>query len=399
MESKQALSVVKHRSEKKDEAIAVKSYSMLEQEGDVVWYKLDLDAQIQYLKSLLVQEKFHDQKIAGDCGGAGGDKPERNNSVDDDDENVEMVDDVDDEVVDDDDNTPPETSQSDLEEKVVEDKPQSDLEKKVVEAKPLPDSLIINTVKLVTVVDSGGQPEYIHLLPAINSYPTVTFIIHDLNENLDEKVKVYREVDGKKVKERSLNFSYLNLIHLLMCFVSDTMEKQPLKQAVQYVSIPKESFFGFVGTHYDEVKDNPNVIGNIDEKLKTVVKERKFESGGVLSPKRTIIYPVNNKTAHKGEEEDPVAKLIRKQIEQLITNKIESKTLPITWMILQLRIKQVCKNAHRRYITYEEYTKIAKEYLNDEEIRASLMYFHFTGLLLYFEDPSLCEYIIINLQW
>ena len=353
---------------------------MLEQEGEVVWYKLDLGAQMQFLKSLLVQEKFHDQKVAGYCGDAGGDKPESNNNVDDGDE--------DDEMVDDDNNTPLETSQSDL-------------EKEVVVAKPLPDSLTINTVKLVTVVDSGGQPEYIHLLPAINSYPAVTFIIHDLNEKLDDQVNVYREVDGKKVKERSLNFSYLNLIHLLMCFVSDTMEKQPPKEIEQYISILKESFIGFVGTHYDDVKDSPNVLENIDKKLKTVVEEREFKSGGVLCPKERIIYPVDNKTAHKGEEEDPAAKLIRKQIENLITNKIESKILPITWMILQLRIQQVCTTAHRGYISYKEYTEFAtEEYLkSDEEVKASLAYFHFAGLLLYFKDPSLCNYIITNIQW
>ena len=379
MENKQALSMVKQTSGKQNEAIAVESYTAVEQEGEVVWYKLDLEAQIQFLKSLLVQKKFQDQKVAGDCGGAGGDKPESNNNVDDGDK--------DDEMVDDDDNTPPETSQSYL-------------EKEVVKAKPLPDSLTINTVKLITVMDSGGQPEYIHLLPAINSYPAVTFIIHDLNEKLDEKVNVYREVDGKKVKERSLNFSYLNLIHLLMCFVSDTMEKQPPEQAIPYISIPRKSYIGFVGTHYDDVKDNPNVLENINKKLNTVVEEREFKSGGVLCPEEGIIYAIENKTAHKGEEEDPAAKLIRKHIEDLITEEIESKTLPITWMILQLRIQQVCTTAHKGYISYEEYTEFAKEYLkSDEEVKASLAYFHFAGLLLYFKDPSLCNYVITNIQW
>ena len=185
-----------------------------------------------------------------------------------------------------------------------------------------------------------------------------------------------------------------------MCFVSDTMEKQPPKQVEQCISIPKESFIGFVGTHYDDVKDNPNVLDNIDKKLKIVVEEREFKSGGILSPKERIIYPVDNKTAHKGEEEDPAAKLIRKQIEDLITEEIKSKTLPITWMILQLRIKQVCTTAHRGYISYEEYTEFAEEYLkSDEEVKASLAYFHFAGLLLYFKDPSLCNYVITNIQW
>ena len=364
MENKQALSVVKRRSEKIDEAIAVKNYSMLKQEGEVVWYELNLEEQIRYLKSLLEQEKFHGHKVVDDCGAVGSDKHEGNNNVvdDEDDSNGKSF---------------PEASQSDL-------------ERMIVEADSLPDSCTIDMVKLVTVVDTGGQPEYIHLLPAINSYPTITFIVHDLNEKLHENVNVYREVNGKKVKERSLNFSYLDMIHLLMCFVSDTSEQQPPKQAVPYVSVPEKSFIGFVATHYDEVKDNPTVIENINDKLKEVIIERKFKSEGVLSSQVGIIHPVNNKTAGDGEKEDLEAKQIRKQIEQL-ANKVQPRTLPITWMILQLRLQQLRANDQRGYITYEEYTKVAKEFLNDDnEVKASLIYFHFAGLVLYFEDPSLC---------
>ena len=324
LENKQALSVVKRRSEKIDEAIAVKNYSMLKQGGEVVWYELNLEEQIRYLKSLLEQEKFHDHKVDDDCGAVGSDKHEGNNNVDDDDDD-----------------------EDDSYDKAFPEASQSDLERMIVEADSLPDSCTIDMVKLVTVVDTGGQPEYIHLLPTINSYPTVTFIVHDLNEKLDENVNVYREVNGKKVKERSLNFSYLDMIHLLMCFVSDTSEQRPPKQAVPYVSVPEKSFIGFVGTHYDEVKDNPTVIENINKNLKEIIIERKFKSEGVLPSQVGIIHLVNNKTAGDGEKEDSEAKQIRKQIEQL-ASKIQSRTLPITWMILELRLQQLRANAHIR---------------------------------------------------
>ena len=89
------------------------------------------------------------------------------------------------------------------------------------------------------------------------------------------------------------------------------------------------------------------------------------------------------------------------KIERL-TNKVETKTLPIAWMILQLRLQELCITDHITYITYEEYLKIAKESVmlfDEEEIKATLTYFHYIGLLLYFQKPSLCSYIIINLQW
>ena len=43
-------------------------------------------------------------------------------------------------------------------------------------------------LNMITILDTGGQPEYIHLLPTINIYPTVTFVVHDLSKSLDDQV-------------------------------------------------------------------------------------------------------------------------------------------------------------------------------------------------------------------
>ena len=265
-------------------------------------------------------------------------------------------------------------------------------------AEPLPDSFTSDMLKLVTVVDTGGQPEYIHLLPAINSYPTVTFLVHDLTKKLDDPVQVRYKKDGhEEAPVQIFKLSYLGMIHLLTCFVSDTLEQQPLEQMEPYISVPKKSFISFVGTHYDKVKGDSTILKRVNDKLAYIARE--FESG-VLYSKEGIVHPVDNTTAGDSEKEDPEVKCIRSQIEEL-ADGIESKTLPITWMILQLRIQQLCTNNQRIYITYEGYVKIATEESldDDEEIKASLMYFHFTGLFLYFEEPSLSDCIIINLQW
>ena len=358
------------------QAIAVKNFSILNQEGEVVWYELYREKQIQYLKSLLVHKKFRDQKSS--CENV-------NNNTDGDKHKDEKN--IDDDIGDDNDDGLQEVQQA-----------ITCLEEEVVEAKPLPDSFTIDVVKLVTVVDTGGQPEYIHLLPAINNYPTITFIVHDLTKGLDDPVRVRYSKDGHEEDPVQIfKLSYLSMMHLLMCFVSDTLEQQPLEQIAPCISVPKKSFIGFVGTHYDKVKGDSTILKKFNDRLANIAE--KFDSGGVLSSKEGIIHPVDNTNAGDSEKEDPEVKCIRSQIEQF-ADKIESKTLPITWMILQLRIQQLCATDHKRYITYDEYTKIAKESLNEEkEIKASLIYFHFTGLLLYFEDPSLCDCIIINLQW
>ena len=37
------------------------------------------------------------------------------------------------------------------------------------------------------MIDSGGQPEYVHMLPAINNSPTINFVVLDMTKNLDDQ--------------------------------------------------------------------------------------------------------------------------------------------------------------------------------------------------------------------
>ena len=379
MENKQAFPVIKSRSKDEGQAVTMRSFGIFKQEEEVIWLELDLEHQVKYLKSLLL---FHGQKTP---------LPSYKNDDDNDDTvTTTAADDVDDDEnnknVDNDDD---------------DESPHSEIEKEIVESEPLADSFTIEPVKLITVVDTGGQPEYIQLLPAINSYPTVTFLVHDLTKKLDDPVQVrYKKEGCEEAPVQILNYSHLDMIHLLMSFVSDSLEHPP-EVMVPYISVPKKPYIGFVGTHYDKVKDDPTILKDINDKLVHIVDKRNFKCGGVLSPETGIIYPVDNTTAGDSETEDPNVKEIRSQIEHF-TNKMECKTLPITWMILQLRIQDLCTTHHKRYITYEEYLKIAEESVSlcdEEEIKASLIYFHFIGVLLYFQIPSLCSYIIVNLQW
>ena len=445
MDNKQAFSMIKSRRRDEEQALTIKKFGMLKQEKEIVWCELDLKQQINYFKSLLLSDKFYNHHksetshknhdsyyhdvYCKDSSVKNSDADDydhdANNVVDDDDDDNVVDDDVDDD--DDDDNIDDnednhynsdnhdndyddnESFDDDKDNNSFDDNnsddgddaPQTDIEKKIVEAESLPDSFTIETVKLVTVVDTGGQPEYIHLLPAINNYPTITFLIHDLTKRLDDPVQIrYKKKGCEEAPVQILNYSYLDMIHLLMCFVSDSLE-QPRKPTVPNISVPKKSYIGFVGTHYDKVKDDPTVLQHINDKLSHIINKKNIESRGVLSPEIGNIYPVDNTTAGDSEKEDPTVKNIRSHIEHY-ADQIESKTLPITWMILQLKIQELCASHHKRYITYAEYVQIAKESIHlddDDEIKASLMYFHFIGILLYFPDPSLCNYIIINLQW
>ena len=55
-----------------------------------------------------------------------------------------------------------------------------------------PISRIPNPANLITIVDTGGQPEFINMLPAIISYPTINLVVLDMTKKLTDRVEHYK---------------------------------------------------------------------------------------------------------------------------------------------------------------------------------------------------------------
>ena len=343
----------------KQSIVAVNSYSQVHKADETVWLKLDLKSQLQQLKTLLVSQSF---------------------TV-----NTQVV---------------LQEQASQMPEASLMLESQTKIDKSIVESPVLPENLQTgDTVDLISVFDTGGQPEYSALLPAINSVPTINFIVHDLTKKLTDPVLIrYKRADCDEVSGYILNYSNLEMMQLLLCLVTDSLE-QRIEQLPQCIGIPEQSYIGFVGTHYDKVKDDQEVLPKTNDMLTSIINER---SGlRVLSPGNGVIFPVDNTTAGDPETEDPTVKTVRSHIREII-NEMEPKELPINWMILQVAIQELHARNCRKYLTFEEYCTIAKDdaaMKDEKEIKASLSYFHILGVVLYFGVAELRDWIIIDLKW
>ena len=383
MEAKQAMSIV--------------NFSMLKQETnkkEVVWLKLDPKTQIPHLKTLLKCHKFHQAKkgngsevlqecsstdtkqVISQCPSGTADDPIvlQDDDIDGNDNNV-----------------------------------LTDVQMKILSSKPLPETLKIDkteSVKFITVIDSGGQPEYVHMLPAINNSPTINFIVLNMTKNLDDPVIVqYKSKHNKNFADYPLHYSNLDMIGLLMSLTTDSLE-QPTKQTPTKL-IPAKSYIGFVGTHKDKLEKESckERIAALSDKLSSIVQKRDCKFA-VLPAENGVLFPVDNTTAGNSDSEDHVVKMLRHKIEDFMdkmkkSGSIDSQ-LPITWMILELELQDLHKNNGTKYITFEEYKKIAidKASMVPEEVDESLKHFDFLGVLLHFvKVPGLSKYVIIDHQW
>jgi len=283
----------------------------------------------------------------------------------------------------------------------------TDVVNKILLSKPLPESFAPHkneTVKLITVIDSGGQPEYIHMLPAINNCPTINFVVHDMTKKLDDPVMVrYNSEHDKNFTDYPLHYSHLDMIGLLMSLTTDSLE-QPTKQTAR-VTTPLKSYVGFVGTHKDKLEESKETIEAINDRLACMVEERNCRFA-VLPASSGILFAVDNTTAGDGKCEDVTIKQLRLKVEnfmdELTKSNIMSNQLPIRWMILDLELQQLHKDSNPKFITYQKYKEIAtkKASMVEEEVEESLQYFDFLGVLLHFKEvPDLCNYVFINHQW
>jgi len=254
---------------------------------------------------------------------------------------------------------------------------------------------------VITLLDTGGQPEYIHLLPTINIYHTVNFIVHDLSKKLEEQVLVkYSQHNKQTFRPYPLPYSNIDMIKLLMSAVNDTVEHP--SHNPKLVSIPgtdKNSYLCLVGTHADKAKDS--ITATASQLTTMVGSMEKCKAKVWQNTDGCVLFAVDNTTAGKANE-DPMANIIRGKIEKLIKEK-DIYDVPITWMMFELEIHKFCSNENRFYASFQECLALAKSsglIQKEENVKSALKYYHLLGILLYYEEvQGLCNYIITDHQW
>ena len=258
-------------------------------------------------------------------------------------------------------------------------------------------------LNIITLLDTGGQPEYIHLLPTVNIHPVVTFVVHDLSKSLEDQVLVEYSKHGELVfMPYHLTYSNFDMIKFLMSSINDSLERTSA-HVPQLVTIPgknNSSYLCCVGTHADKV--SPDTIHKVDSQLTAMVTKLDCKAAIWQNKDQGVLFPVDNTTAGNETKEDPIANYIRNKIDQLALDK-DVYELPITWMLLELEIRKICSDCNKAYMSFKECCAIGHQsnlIPNMEEVKMALQYHHILGVLLYYPDvPGLCDYVIIDHQW
>ena len=256
---------------------------------------------------------------------------------------------------------------------------------------------------VVTLLDTGGQPQFINMLPAVNSSAMITFIVHNMYggvKSLDNKVTVTHgnEKGKRSFSLYSMRYTNLDLMKVLMSLTNDTnLGNNPFIDNILATKGEALSYLSFIGTHADMTSDEE--IDEIDQKLTRTINEAKIENVWTINDQ--CLIPVDNTTAGS-ETEDKNAGIIRAELSEL-QKKRDVYDVPISWVILELEIRKQCQEKNCSYISYSEIWDICKQtylFQNEELLKDALRFHHLLGVLLYFEKVSgMKDFVITNHQW
>ena len=286
------------------------------------------------------------------------------------------------------------------------------------------------TWDLFTFLDTGGQPQFINLLPAINACTAITFVVLNMSNGkkcLNESVLAQCKRKGCNYGNYMLKYSNM---HLLKCLLS-SVKVAALKKDEFHPEIIKkvnkteqsQPVVCFIGTCADVLKKK--LRDNYDEEVREINKEVKklvevVKKEGVLEfwcdSDENYVMVVDNTTSREQQVDVTNKDLnlqnvnvltiqnvqkIRESSNELLWKKAQYE-IPLAWFIIELELRnnpKVCIPVNEVKIICDKIMP-SHQRMKTEQIIEVLNFFHSYGMLLYFSEvDGMKDFVITNPQW
>ena len=229
-------------------------------------------------------------------------------------------------------------------------------------------------------IDSGGQPQFLEILPAFIRNVSLLLLLVKLSEELcDTPTVEYFSPDGKSYQlgvfplsneQLLLQAAQLSLFHQSQISLPHNIIEKEQSQPNMLI----------VGTFADQESKCKETRSEKNSRLKKLFEP--FQKQLLPRSASEIIFPVNAKSAGQGKNEDPVATELRRVIQELAPRL--RMRFPLLWYFLEMELRRLGE----KIITKSECWEIAKKlgFESEEALEAALRYLHEANLFLYYPD-------------
>ena len=239
------------------------------------------------------------------------------------------------------------------------------------------------------MVDTGGQPEFIEIMPSLIHNSNFTLLVLNLAQSLDEYPPIHFHEDGTAFSQPLP--SVLTNRQVIHQFARTLQAKRSTQTGNQ------PSIFMVIATHRDCVKGKlTETLAAVNKELKSIFLPAMEDELIVYRSNSEIIFPVN--LLEPDDNDKIVLEQIRKKISDAhIVEKAEIPLIPFSFFMFEQNAIKYAKQKKAQdrqvmVLSFDECVQIGTELkMSHEVIQAALIYFHRHNIFLYFQDvlPSL----------
>ena len=235
-------------------------------------------------------------------------------------------------------------------------------------------------IELLYMIDTGGQPEFMEIMPSLIHNSNITVLVVNLAQSLDECPPIALYVDGTAFKRPLLSaLTIRQVIHQLACTL----------QAKRLTYTGSQQFkVSIIGTHRDCVEDKlSETLAAVNKELKNLFLPAMEDELIVYRSRDEIIFPVN--LLNPDDHDEEVLELIRqKMIDADIGEKVE---IPASFFLFEQEAILYAKekkgeDRQLMVLSFDECVQVGTRLkMGSEVVQAALIYFHRHNIFLYFK--------------
>ena len=225
------------------------------------------------------------------------------------------------------------------------------------------------------VTDSGGQPQFLEILPRFIDNLSLGILVTDLSQRLDEcPMNYYYNSQGEPIGEgvRSLLTNEQILCRCMQMIVSQSQGGRRVR-------------FVFVGTHRDLEHECTESREEKNLKLIEMVKSFDLEDSVIYSNQQfnELIFALNAKKPKEADYQT-AGVLIELMMDRSVAKIIR---IPVNYHGVELTLKQKVQESNQiAFLESEILQDVAHFHLTKDTLKGALRYLHDIKLIFYFEE-------------
>ena len=242
---------------------------------------------------------------------------------------------------------------------------------------------LLYELRWIRLTDSGGQSQFLEVLPIFLHHISLGIIVIKLNERLDcfPMMEFYNE-EGQSVGEPYKS-----------CYSQEEVVKYFLRAFKFQAGEGKDVKFLFIGTHKDRMKECDESIEDKNRKLQQIVHSFNMLANLIYNG-LNLIFPINAETP--GDEDWEVMKLIRRSL--VASADVPPIKIPVRWFAMELALQRFVLETKQAVLLESKCWELVANFDFEEKgFKAALRYLHQVKHIFYYES-GLNSLVVADIQ-